>query len=107
MKGAGLQVFNLYNQKDKNSVWTVDSRLFNLPILPEPLVLGNLNTQHQSWDSSSQLNSQRENDLWNWIEDSQLLLRNEPNVGTFYRPQMDSPSVLNLTLAKALFQEGE
>jgi len=37
--------------------------------------------------------------LVNWIEDSSLSLLNTPGEGTFYRPNMKRPSVLDLTLA--------
>jgi hypothetical protein len=44
------------------------------------------------------LNSSREDTLYSWIEDNHLLLRNALGVGTFYRPYMEAPSVLDLTL---------
>jgi hypothetical protein len=45
-KGARIQVVNLYNEKDKQGIWTVDRCLYNLPLLPNSLLVGDFNTRH-------------------------------------------------------------
>jgi hypothetical protein len=70
---ASLQVVNPYNEKDRNGIWTVDKCLFNFTLLPESLVLADFNIRYRSWDPTSQLNFQREDDLFNWIENSRQL----------------------------------
>jgi hypothetical protein len=106
-KGARIQVVNLYNEKDRQGVWTVDRCLYNLPLLPNSLLVGDFNTRHQSWDPTSSNNGLREDTLYSWIEDNCLLLRNAPGVGTFYRTHMEAPSVLDLTLTKGALSRQE
>jgi hypothetical protein len=106
-KGARIQVVNLYNEKDRRGVWTVDRCLYDLPLLPDTLLVGDFNTRHQSWDPTSSKNSPREDTLYSWIEDKHLLLRNASGVGTFYRPHMEAPSVLDLTLTKGYLSRQE
>jgi hypothetical protein len=106
-KGATIQVVNLYNEKDRQGVWTVDRCLYDLPLLPETLLVGDFNTRHQSWDPTSLKNSPPEDTLYSWIEDNYLLLRNAPGTGTFYRPHMEALSVLDLTLTKGSLSRQE
>jgi hypothetical protein len=102
-----MQVVNLYNEKDQQGVWTVDRCLYDLPLLPDTLLVGDFNTRHQSWDPTSSNNSSREETLHSWIEDNHLLLKNAPGVGTFYRTHMEAPSVLDLTLTKGSLSRQE
>ena len=105
--GSRIQIVNLYNEKDQEGRWTVDRCLYSLPLLPNTLVAGDFNTRHQSWDPTSSRNSAQEDNLYTWIEEKHLLLRNVPNVGTFYRPHMDAPSVIDLTLTKGQLSQQE
>jgi hypothetical protein len=47
-KGLKIQVVNLYNERDKQGVWTVDRCLYNLPLLADSVIVGDFNTRHQS-----------------------------------------------------------
>jgi hypothetical protein len=85
----------------------VDRCLYNLPLLPNSLLVGDFNTRHRSWDPTSLNNGPREDTLYSWIEDNRLLLRNAPGVGTFYRSHMEAPSVLDLTLTKGALSRQE
>jgi hypothetical protein len=85
----------------------VDRYLYNLPLLPDTLLVGDFNTRHQSWEPTSSLNSSREDTLYSWIEENHLLLRNTPGVGTFYRPHIEASSVMDLTLTKGALSRQE
>jgi hypothetical protein len=106
-KGLKIQVVNLYNERDKQGVWTVDRCLYNLPLLADSVIVGDFNTRHQSWDVTSTLNSAREDSLYSWIEDNNLRLHNAPGVGTFFRSHMQAPSVIDLTLTKGRLSRQE
>lgn len=71
-------------------------------ILPSPLhqhsiVLGDFNSHHPWWDPLHD-KSRNADDLVEWIENNNLFLLNTPGTGTFYRANMDTPTVIDLTL---------
>jgi len=104
--GARLQLVNLYNERDKQGVWTVDRCLYQLPLLPDSVIVGDFNTKHPAWDNSSG-NTDRGEALCSWIEEKGLLLQNPPGVGTFFRPHMEVPSVLDLCLTRGALSRQE
>lgn len=95
-----IQVINLYNAKHPESL-DINITLQREGILPTPfesntIFLGDFNTHHPWWDplAAQSYNAQV---LLDVIENNSLHLLNTPGEGTFYRPHMEAPSVLDLT----------
>lgn len=100
--GASFSIYNLYNEKglleDKRP--STQRCLFQTPIKQPALVLGDFNTHHPWWDPTySQSPTKQAEELVTWLEDQELELVNSIGQGTFWRPNMSSPSVLDLTFA--------
>ena len=97
-----IQLINVYNATHPsipNSIATIQ----RTGILPNSLaintiLLGDFNTHHPWWDPLTP-QSANANYLIDIIEKHSLNLLNIPGEGTFYRPNMSIPSVLDLTLA--------
>ena len=94
-----IQVINIYNKKDLNStsIYTINRGLLPSPLYQHSIVLGDFNTHHPWWDPLHD-KSPTADDLVEWITTSNLLLLNTPGTGTFYRPHMEIPTVIDLTL---------
>ena len=98
-ENSKIQVINIYNEKDLNGTgtFTMDRGLLLNPLYQHSIVLGDFNTHHPWWDPLHD-KSPAADDLVEWITTSNLLLLNEPGIGTFYRPHMEIPTVIDLTL---------
>jgi ribonuclease HI len=94
-----IQIVNVYNEKDQSGTGlkTLPRRLYHQPLHPDSIVLGDFNTHHPWWDPLAR-KGQGADDLVNWIDEQQLELLNTPGSGTFFRPNMDRESVIDLTL---------
>src|SRR5271156_3885936 len=94
-----IQIVNVYNEKDQSGTGlkTLPRRLYHQPLHPDSIVLGDFNTHHPWWDPLAR-KGQGADDLVNWIDEQQLELLNTPGTGTFFRPNMDRESVIDLTL---------
>jgi len=75
----------------------MDRGLLLNPLYQHSIVLGDFNTHHPWWDPLHD-KSPAADDLVEWVTTSNLLLLNEPGTGTFYRPYMEIPTVIDLTL---------
>ncbi len=97
-----IQLINVYNAihpSIPNSIATIQ----RIGILPNSLeantvILGDFNTHHPWWDPLVP-QSTNSSYLIDIIERYSLNLLNTPGEGTFYRPNMSIPSVLDLTFA--------
>ena len=94
------RIYNIYNEMDQaqGTQRTLERCLYNLNIAPNSLVLGDFNTHHPLWDPLGSI-SPRAQYLINWLESNNLELINTPGTGTFYRPNLERPSILDLTFA--------
>ena len=97
-----IQLINIYNASHPNidnSIATIqrENLLPNL-FAKNTILLGDFNTHHPWWDP---LNTQSANSVYlmDIINKYSLNLLNTPGEGTFYRPHMAIPSVLDLTFA--------
>ncbi len=97
-----IQLVNIYNEDSliqaTSTGKTIDRWLYNYPILVDTIIAGDFNTHHPWWDPLASASPNAEV-LVTWIEDQNLSLLNTPGEGTFYRPNLKRPSVLDLTLA--------
>ena len=94
-----IQVINIYNKKDLNGtgIRTINRGLLPSPLYQHSIVLGDFNTYYPWWDPLHN-KSQAADALVEQITTSNLLLLNTPGTGTFYRPYMEIPIVIDLTL---------
>ena len=95
-----VQLVNIYNEDSQieGEQRTIDRWLYNYQLPLDAVVLGDFNTHHPWWDPLNTTTSTNADQLVDWIEDNNLLLLNTPGEGTFYRPNLRQPSVLDLTL---------
>jgi endonuclease/exonuclease/phosphatase family metal-dependent hydrolase len=107
LRGSRAHLINVYNEKDANGEWTLERSLYNIRLLPDVILAGDFNIRHPSWDYNSSDGSTRTTRFYDWIEDKGFLLQNTPGTGTFYRPHMTAPSVLDLTLMRGTFSQQE
>lgn len=94
-----IQLINIYNEKDLNGagIYTIDRGLIPSPLYQYSIILGDFNTHHPWWDPLHDKSPNADN-LVDWITASNLQLLNSPGIGTFYRPHMETPTVIDLTL---------
>ena len=92
---------NIYNQTSSSMKGKAIERqllLYNLP--PSSLLLGDFNIHHPWWDPLSLATPTASADNFQeWLEDHQFSLLNTPGTGTFFRPNMEQESVLDLSFA--------
>jgi hypothetical protein len=95
-----IQLINLYNEKDlrNTEVYTLNRGVIPTPLYQNSIILGDFNTHHPWWDPLARKSAWAD-DLVEWITDNNLLLLNTPGTGTFYRPNMARPTVIDLTLS--------
>ena len=97
-----MQLINVYNAihpEDPNSILTI----LREDILPttldnSSLLLGDFNIHHPWWDPLRPPSTHATH-LISYIEAHSLRLLNKPGEGTFYRSNMSTPSVLDLSFA--------
>ena len=97
--GNKFFIYNIYNQKDQlqsTSPRTFERVLRDTRLLNPSLVLGDFNLHHPSWDPLS-CQSPGAECFVDWTEDNNLTLLNCPGERTFFRPQMERETVLDLT----------
>jgi ribonuclease HI len=99
--GDKIQAINIYNEKDLGleGGYTLDRFLYNFPIAPKSLLLGDFNSHHPMWEPTSLSTTPSSEKLVDWIEDHELALLNTPGVGTYFRSDLDHPSVLDLAFS--------
>jgi ribonuclease HI len=88
---------NIYNQEDQgdSSIWTVERQLDTFTPFGPIITVGDLNAHHSWWDPSVS-SSVRASSLIAWTERNEMSLLNTPGEGTFWRPQMERMSTLDL-----------
>jgi hypothetical protein len=99
-----IQIVNIYQEKDQGGgeLKTIQRSLTQLALYSHSLILGDFNTHHPRWDPLIKTRaSSQDTSLIEWIEAQDLTLLNTPGVGTFFRPNMNRPSVLDLSLASS------
>lgn len=99
--GNKFFIYNIYNQKDQlqsTSPRTFERVLKDTRPLNPCLILGDFNLHHPSWDPLS-CQTPGAQSFVDWTEDNNLTLLNCAGEGTFYRPQMERETVLDLTYA--------
>lgn len=99
-KVGQIQILNVYNEKDTSKIWTIERCLYNCPLLSNTILVGDFNTRHPIWDPQGTNTSTQATRLVEWIQDNEFLLQNVAGQGTFYRPNMEQASVLDLTFTK-------
>jgi len=97
-----IQLINIYNATHPNianSKPTIQrNNILPNQLLKETIILGDFNTHHPWWDP---LRAQSSNAIYllDLIKTYELELLNTPGEGTFYRPNMSTPSVIDLSFA--------
>ena len=97
-----IQLINIYNATHPNildSIPTIQRKdLLPAILASNTVILGDFNTHHPWWDP---LRPQSHNSVYltDLIELYSLNLLNTPGEGTFYRPHMEFPSVIDLSFA--------
>ena len=100
-KNLGFQLFNIYNEKDQSnntSSRTLERVLYPQTLSTNSLVLGDFNTHHPWWDPLAPTSSGAQQFV-EWIDQQNLSLLNSPGDPTFFRPNLERGSVIDLTLA--------
>ena len=94
-----IQIVNIYNEKDQSGLGpkTVDRTLYPSTLYYNSIVLGDFNTHHPWWDPLAYTCSGADK-LVEWFEANDLTLLNTPGTGTFFRPNLQRETVLDLTL---------
>jgi hypothetical protein len=96
------QLVNIYNAtypNIANSIPTIQRNNILLNQLPtKSVILGDFNTHHPWWDPLRTQSSNAQH-LLDLIKAYNLELLNTPGEGTFYRPNMSTPSVIDLSFA--------
>ena len=96
------QLVNIYNATHPNipdSIPTIQrDNILPTRLAKKAIILGDFNTHHPWWDP---LRPQSSNSTYliDLIQAYNLELLNSPGEGTFYRPNMATPSVLDLSFA--------
>jgi len=99
---SSIQLVNIYNATHPdiaNSIPTIQrNNILPNQIPMKSIILGDFNTHHPWWDP---LRAQSSNaiHLLDLIKAYKLELLNTLGEGTFYRPNMSTPSVINLSFA--------
>ena len=96
-----MTIINVYNQKHQgpeNNLKTIERHKDNVPITPNTIVVGDFNEHHPDWDPHYPKSTNADG-LLSWTEAHGLSLVNSIGQGTFHRPHMALPSVIDLTLA--------
>jgi hypothetical protein len=98
-RGTKIQLINIYNEKDLSGsrVYTLKRGVIPAPLSQNSIILGDFNIHHPWWDPLAR-KSPLADDLVEWITVNNLLLLNTPGAGTFFRPNMSRPTVIDLTL---------
>lgn len=93
-------VVNIYNQIEVSPEkrWTANRCLYNQPISGKTIIAGDFNLHHSQWEVQA-TSSPEADKLVEWMEINHLELLNTPGSGTFFRPKMIRPSVIDLTIA--------
>lgn len=99
-----IQLINVYNAthpESPNRIKTLQREGLLQDSLPsKTILLGDFNIHHPWWDPLSPQSSASEtSSLLDLVEKHAFSLLNTPGEGTFYRPNMEAPSVLDLTFA--------
>ena len=95
-----IQLINIYNATHPNianSKPTIQrNNILPNQLLKETIILGDFNTHHPWWDP---LRAQSSNAIYllDLIKTYELELLNTPGEGTFYRPNMSTSSIINLS----------
>ena len=95
-----LQILNVYNEQDSEGTWTLERTLYSTQVQPNCILGGDFNIRHPCWDPNAHGISSRAKAFVEWIEEHRFACQNIPNKGTFYRTNMECPSVLDLTFFK-------
>ncbi len=97
-----MQLINFYNAihpEDPNSILTIlREDILPTTLFDSSLLLGDFNTHHPWWDPLRPQSSHAIH-LISYIESHSLRLLNKIGEGTFYRSNMSTPSVLDLSFA--------
>ena len=98
-----MQLINFYNviyPEDPNSILTIlREDILPTTLYNSSLLLGDFNTHYPQWNPLKKPQSTHAIHLISYIENHSLRLLNKPGEGTFYRPNMSIPSVLDLSFA--------
>lgn len=100
-RSFNFTICNIYNERGREGYtdWTIERGLLPHTVNTPTLVLGDLNLHHPAWEPSTDKSSTLSKAFYEWTQDQQLELLNEPGVGTFFRANMSEESVLDLTFA--------
>ena len=100
-KTFNMNIINIYNQKNQkpeNNLTAMGRYSEVLAVASNTIFVGDFNEHHPNWDPCYP-KSRGADSLQEWIEKQGLTVINTVGKGTFYRPHMTSPSVIDLTLA--------
>ena len=78
----------------------MDRELLPSPLARNTVVLGDFNTHHPWWDPLYNKDPVAD-DLVEWITKNNLLLLNTPGTRTYYKSNIEIPTVIDLTLHTA------
>ena len=96
-------IYNQKNQSSENNLTTIERHKDKLQVKPRSIVVGDFNEHRPDWDPL-QTKSKLADNLKEWFENQGLSLANRVGVSTFYRTNMASPSIIDLTLTTATIE---
>lgn len=92
-----INIYNQKNQKPENNLTTIMRHRLAMKIPSNTIIVGDFNEHHPNWDPYYPRSSGAES-LLDWMEEQCLSVSNIVGQGTFFRPHMALPSVIDLTL---------
>lgn len=107
-----FQLYNIYNrtllhpqEEDNTPEFPIRDSSFqnfleNKELHSQTLLLGDFNAHHYTWEPGAETPDSMGHKVANWIEEKDLVIHNNPEEATFYRPNMTSvSSVIDLTIS--------
>src|SRR5271170_1342315 len=97
---APFELYNVYNEKGlgDSEEYTVKRSLQNINLGRRAIISGDFNAHH-SWWNSTVSNPIRCQELIPWLEKYGLELKNTEDIATFYRPNCQNLSIIDLAFA--------
>lgn len=103
-KGEKVQAINIYNEKDLDfdleRGYTLQRFLYNFALYSKSIIVGDFNLHHPLWEPTARPTSDSER-LVDWIEEQELALLNTPGESTYFRVDLDHPSILDLSFVSS------
>lgn len=106
-KHSKLQVINIYNQDDQGNTDRKTFRrcLTDCQTHADLIVAGDFNSHHPWWNPDVVRTGEEAEAIVDWLESKNLDLLNKPGDYTFWRANLNAPTILDLAFASPRIRE--